>query len=52
MQMGIAAILALLFLSLFDYLYQRYDYEKNIRMSKQDIKDEHKNTEGDPLNQI
>ncbi|MBS4177106.1 flagellar biosynthesis protein FlhB [Lederbergia citrea] len=48
-QMGIAASIALLFLSLFDYLYQRYDYEKNIRMSKQDIKDEYKNIEGDPL---
>ncbi|RIW36422.1 flagellar biosynthesis protein FlhB [Bacillus salacetis] len=48
-QMGIAASLALLFLSVFDYLYQKYDFEKNIRMSKQDIKDEHKNMEGDPL---
>ncbi|MGF2615664.1 flagellar biosynthesis protein FlhB [Rossellomorea vietnamensis] len=48
-QMGIAASLALLFLSVFDYLYQKYDFEKNIKMSKQDIKDEHKNTEGDPL---
>ncbi|NMH71169.1 flagellar biosynthesis protein FlhB [Bacillus sp. RO3] len=48
-QMGIAASLALLFLSLFDFLYQRFDFEKNIRMSKQDLKDEHKNIEGDPL---
>lgn len=48
-QMGIVASVALLFLSLFDYLYQRYDFEKNIRMSKQDIKDEYKKTEGDPL---
>ncbi|MGR3763876.1 flagellar biosynthesis protein FlhB [Rossellomorea sp. NS-SX7] len=48
-QMGIAASLALLFLSVFDYLYQKYDFEKNIRMSKQDLKDEHKNIEGDPL---
>src|SRR5690625_2835938 len=47
--MGIAATLALMFLAVLDYLYQRYDYEKNIRMSKQDIKDEHKNIEGDPL---
>ncbi|MBO8155222.1 MAG: flagellar biosynthesis protein FlhB [Bacillaceae bacterium] len=47
--MGIAASLALLVISVFDYAYQRYDYEKNIRMSKQDIKDEHKNIEGDPL---
>lgn len=49
LQMGIAASLALLFLSLFDFLYQKYDFEKNIRMSKQDIKDEYKNIEGDPL---
>lgn len=48
-QMGIAASIVLLFLSLFDFLYQRYDFEKNIRMSKQDLKDEHKNIEGDPL---
>ncbi|HZG70572.1 MAG TPA: flagellar biosynthesis protein FlhB [Chondromyces sp.] len=48
-QMGLAASAALLFLSLLDYLYQRYDFEKSIRMSKQDIKDEYKNTEGDPL---
>ncbi|TXL67696.1 flagellar biosynthesis protein FlhB [Cerasibacillus terrae] len=47
--MGIAASIALLFLSVFDYAYQRYDYEKNMRMSKQDIKDEYKNIEGDPL---
>lgn len=47
--MGIAATIALLFLSVMDYIYQRYDFEKNIRMSKQDIKDEHKNMEGDPL---
>lgn len=47
-QMGIAASLMLLFIAILDYAYQRYDYEKNIRMSKQDIKDEHKNTEGDP----
>ena len=47
--MGISATLVLLFLAIFDYAYQRYDFEKNMRMSKQDIKDEHKNIEGDPL---
>ncbi|WP_067838554.1 flagellar biosynthesis protein FlhB [Amphibacillus sediminis] len=47
--MGISAAIALLILAVFDYAYQRYDYEKNIRMSKQDIKDEYKNIEGDPL---
>ena len=47
--MGISAIIALLFLAILDYMYQKYDFEKNIRMSKQDIKDEHKDIEGDPL---
>lgn len=49
LQMGLFAAGALLFLSLLDYLYQKYDFEKNIRMSKQDLKDEFKNSEGDPL---
>lgn len=39
----------LLFVALLDYLYQRYEFEKSIRMSKQEIKDEYKKTEGDPL---
>ncbi|MGA9224865.1 MAG: flagellar biosynthesis protein FlhB [Mesobacillus sp.] len=49
LQMGLFASGALLFLSLMDYLYQKYDFEKSIRMSKQDLKDEYKNIEGDPL---
>jgi len=32
-----------------DYLYQRYEFEKSLRMSKQEVKDEYKQTEGDPL---
>ncbi|GAA0331925.1 flagellar biosynthesis protein FlhB [Bacillus carboniphilus] len=48
-QMGLFASVTLVALSVLDYLYQKYDFEKNIRMSKQDIKDEYKNTEGDPL---
>lgn len=31
-----------------DYVYQWWQYEKNLRMSKQEIKDEYKQTEGDP----
>lgn len=37
-----------IFLALVDYAYQWYEYEKNIRMSKQDIKEEYKQMEGDP----
>ncbi|MBD7964274.1 flagellar biosynthesis protein FlhB [Fictibacillus norfolkensis] len=47
-KMGFAASLVLLFLAFLDYMYQKYDFEKNIRMSKQDIKDEYKKSEGDP----
>ncbi|MFD0959496.1 flagellar biosynthesis protein FlhB [Paenibacillus chungangensis] len=43
----IGAVLAVL--AYFDYMYQRYEHEKSIKMSKQDIKDEYKKTEGDPL---
>lgn len=46
---GITIGIILIMLSILDYLYQRYEYEKNMRMSKQDIKDEHKKSEGDPL---
>lgn len=47
-KMGFAASLVLLFLAFLDFMYQKYDFEKNIRMSKQDIKDEYKKSEGDP----
>lgn len=32
----------------FDFFYQRWDYERNIRMSKQEIKEEYKESEGNP----
>lgn len=38
----------LLLLAVIDYLYQWYEYEKNLKMSKQEIKDEYKQAEGDP----
>ncbi len=47
--MGIAASLVLLCVSVLDWMYQKHEYEKNLKMSKQDIKDEYKNSEGDPL---
>ncbi|MFJ7824938.1 flagellar biosynthesis protein FlhB [Psychrobacillus sp. NPDC096623] len=47
--MGITASCVLLFISILDFFYQKFDYEKNLKMSKQDIKDEHKNSDGDPI---
>ncbi len=32
----------------FDYLYQRWDHTQNLKMTKQEVKEEFKNTEGNP----
>jgi flagellar biosynthetic protein FlhB len=39
---------SLLTVTALDYLYQRWEYEESIKMSIQDIKEEFKQTEGDP----
>jgi len=39
----------LIILAILDYGYQRWEYEKGLRMSRQDIKEEYKHTEGDPI---
>ncbi|MEG2295188.1 MAG: EscU/YscU/HrcU family type III secretion system export apparatus switch protein, partial [Oscillospiraceae bacterium] len=36
------------FIAIFDYAYQWWENEKNLKMSKQDIKEEYKSMEGDP----
>ena len=47
---GLAMRLALMLLvmAFADYFYQKWDFEKSIRMSKKEIKDEYKQMEGDP----
>jgi flagellar biosynthetic protein FlhB len=40
--------MVMLVLALLDYAYQKYDFEKSIRMSKQEIREENKETEGSP----
>lgn len=32
-----------------DFLYQRWEHQKKLRMSRQDLKEEYKQTEGDPI---
>lgn len=48
--MGMVIKIALAFVALaaLDIFYQWWDYERQIRMSKQEIKEEYKQTEGDP----
>ena len=41
--------LVLIILAVADYIYQKWEFEKNLKMSKQEIKDEFKQTEGNPL---
>ena len=40
--------IALFIISVIDYFYQRWEHEKSMRMSKQEIKDEYKQSEGSP----
>ncbi|MEW5766766.1 MAG: flagellar biosynthesis protein FlhB [bacterium] len=41
--------LLLLFLSIFDYMFQRHEMTESLKMTKQEVKDERKMQEGDPL---
>ena len=43
---GVAALV--LVIALLDILYQRFEHEKQLRMSRKDLQDEYKQTEGDP----
>ncbi len=40
--------LALIILAVLDLVYQRWQHEENLKMTKQEVKDERKQTEGDP----
>jgi flagellar biosynthesis protein FlhB len=44
----IRAASVMLALAVFDYAWQRWQFEKSLRMSKQEIKEENKAQEGDP----
>lgn len=37
-----------IFIAALDYAYQRYEHEKSLKMTKQEIKEEYKQAEGDP----
>jgi flagellar biosynthesis protein FlhB len=42
-------ILALVILAILDYFYQRWEYEENLKMTKQEVRDEFRQSEGDPM---
>jgi len=45
----IRCTLAMIFLVVIDYAFQKWEFEKKLKMSKKEVKDEFKRTEGDPL---
>jgi flagellar biosynthetic protein FlhB len=49
LRVALAVLAALAAIALLDYLYQRFAFLKSQRMSKQEVKEEHKQTEGDPM---
>ena len=44
----LAGVVAVLLISIVDVVFQRMQHEKDLRMTKEEVKQEHKNTEGDP----
>ncbi len=47
-EIGIQVGIVFAFLAAADYLYQWWEYERNLKMTKQEVKDEYKQMEGDP----
>lgn len=41
-------VIAFAVIAVADYIYQKFQYKKNLRMTKQEVKEEYKNIEGDP----
>ena len=48
-KMGIRSTILLLILASIDYIYQRWEFEKGLKMTKHEVKEETKQHEGNPL---
>ena len=44
----IAVLIIITLVAVFDFIYQKHKHIKGLKMSKQEIKDEHKQSDGDP----
>ncbi len=47
-RMMIGVLIVVFIIAVLDYMYQRFDFLKKLRMTKQEVKDEYKQQEGDP----
>jgi flagellar biosynthesis protein FlhB len=45
---AVAALIVVFALGLFDLVFQRSQHDKDLRMSRKELKEEHRNSEGDP----
>jgi len=48
MDVGLKISVVYIVIGLADYIYQRHKFNEEMKMTKQEVKDEYKNTEGDP----
>ncbi|OIQ09808.1 flagellar biosynthetic protein FlhB [Moorella thermoacetica] len=48
-RVGLGTVAVFLALAAADYVFQRREYQKNLRMTRQEVKEEMKQMEGDPL---
>ena len=46
--LGIKISMWYMIIAAIDFIYQKYKFQKDMKMSKQEVKDEYKNAEGDP----
>ena len=45
----IGVVVAMFFIAIFDLFYQRFLYTRSLRMTKQEVRDEYRQSEGDPI---
>jgi flagellar biosynthetic protein FlhB len=48
-ELSLKLVILLLILAIIDYVYQRWQHEQDLKMTKQQVKDEMKRMEGDPM---
>ena len=48
LELAAVIAIALLLLAIFDFMFQKWKHQKDHRMTKQEVRDEHKDMEGDP----
>jgi flagellar biosynthesis protein FlhB len=48
-EMTVATVVVMTAIALLDFAWQKYNHTQDLKMSPQEVKDEHKQSEGDPL---